>query len=114
MTEEDFRRTFAEHGYKSGFLRLVLLKLISGRPCHGYELMKSIERATDGEWHPSPGSVYPALQELEGKGLVECRESGRKRVYAITPRGEELLEQGTEHMRAAMRHIRNLLLDEEE
>src|SRR5215213_8788664 len=51
--------------FEGGELRLVLLKLIADEPRHGYELIKAIEDLTEGEYSPSPGVVYPALNMLE-------------------------------------------------
>ena len=45
---------------------------------------------TGGVWRPSPGSVYPTLQQLEDEELVRetASESG-KRVYELTDAGRE-------------------------
>ena len=37
---------------------------------HGYELIQQIADKTGGVWTPSPGSIYPALQQLEDEGLL--------------------------------------------
>ena len=34
-------------------------------------------RRSDGAWKPSPGSVYPTLQQLEDEGLVRAPGAGR-------------------------------------
>jgi DNA-binding PadR family transcriptional regulator len=72
---KELREAFQKYGFKAGFLKLTLLKLISKGPIHGYALMKEIERITDEEWKPSPGSIYPALQELVHDDLVVCNAS---------------------------------------
>src|SRR6185437_5105642 len=42
-----------------------------------------------GVWRPSPGSVYPALHQLEDEGLVQAEtpEGGRRR-YTLTAEGQ--------------------------
>ena len=60
------------------------------QPQNGYQLIQEIERRTDGVWKPSPGSVYPALQQLEDEGLVRAVEFEGKRAYELTPRGATL------------------------
>ena len=50
--------------FEGGELRLVLLKLITDQPRHGYELIKAIEEMTGGDYAPSPGIVYPTLTLL--------------------------------------------------
>jgi DNA-binding PadR family transcriptional regulator len=53
--------------------------------------MQEIEQRSDGVWRPSPGSVYPALAQLEDEGLIRSEEfDGRKR-FAITDAGREIL-----------------------
>src|SRR5579884_3382338 len=64
---------------RRGDVRAALLALLAEEPRNGYGLMQELERRSDGIWRPSPGSVYPALQQLEDEGLVRQvdRESGR-------------------------------------
>src|SRR4051812_9463290 len=59
---------------RRGDVRAALLLLIEGGAQNGYQLIQEIERRTDGVWKPSPGSVYPALQQLEDEGLVRAVE----------------------------------------
>src|SRR3954447_14038069 len=60
------------HGRKArrGDVRAALLTLLDEEPRNGYGLMQEIERRSEGAWRPSPGAVYPALQQLEDEGLV--------------------------------------------
>ncbi|NYT12019.1 MAG: PadR family transcriptional regulator [Methanomassiliicoccales archaeon] len=109
---EKFNRTFGGHGFKTGFLKLMLLKLISEEPSHGYALMQNIESHTDQDWRPSPGSIYPALQELEKKGLISFESVGRQKVYRITPEGEIVLKQAVSHLKMVLRHMRSVFSDE--
>ncbi|HTY47720.1 MAG TPA: PadR family transcriptional regulator [Methanomassiliicoccales archaeon] len=109
LPQEEVSRGFQKYGFKAGFLKLVVLKLIARGPTHGYALIKEIEKATDAEWSPSPGSIYPALQELEVDGLIEVHNEGRRRMYAITSKGQETLKQSLEHASEAMRHLTKLL-----
>jgi DNA-binding PadR family transcriptional regulator len=77
---------------RRGDVRAALLTLLAEEPRNGYQLMQEIERRSDGVWRPSPGSVYPALQQLEDEGLVRSDESeGRKR-FQLTEAGREAAE----------------------
>lgn len=38
-------------------------------------------------WRPSPGSVYPTLQQLSDEGLVRSEESDGKRIFELTDEG---------------------------
>jgi DNA-binding PadR family transcriptional regulator len=105
----ELREAFQKYGFKAGFLKLTVLKLVSKEPTHGYALMKEIERLTDEDWKPSPGSIYPALQELVSDGLVQVRAEGRRKVYEITPKGMDVLKVALGHAEDALRHLNRLL-----
>ncbi len=75
----------------SGWLKMTILSLLVEGPLHGYAIMKRVAENTRETWTPTPGSLYPALNELLRERLVEEREEyvgKRKRiVYRITERG---------------------------
>src|SRR5262245_37807364 len=48
-----------------GVLRYLILDALVDGPKHGYEVIKRLEERTEGEYAPSPGTVYPTLQLLE-------------------------------------------------
>jgi DNA-binding PadR family transcriptional regulator len=71
-----------------GDIRAAILALLAEEPMHGYQVIQVISERSGGNWTPSPGSVYPTLQQLEDEGLIEpaASESGR-RVFALTDAG---------------------------
>jgi DNA-binding PadR family transcriptional regulator len=74
-------------------LRAVLLGFLARGDLTGYELKHLMERSVGYFFGASYGSIYPALKDLEGAGLVRSTrvvQSDRpnKKVYAITPEGE--------------------------
>lgn len=74
-----------------GDVRSAILLLLADEPMHGYQLMVAIAERSGGRWNPSPGAIYPALNQMEDEGLVTVTaESGRK-VAALTDAGRELL-----------------------
>lgn len=77
---------------RKGFLKMIVLKIISEKPIHGYDIIHEIEEKTRGHWVPSPGSVYPALEYLQSKGYISMEESDRKKVYSITESGKKTLD----------------------
>jgi DNA-binding PadR family transcriptional regulator len=79
--------------FDQGDVRLVILKLISEKPSYGYEIIKAIEDRFGGAYSPSPGIVYPALTLLEEQGLIRVESTdGPRKLYAITPEGQTVLE----------------------
>lgn len=76
-----------------GLLKPVILRLLSERPRHGFEIMEEISARTGGMWRPGPGAVYPALLSLEEQGHVKVGEEGErsKKPYTITEKGREAI-----------------------
>ena len=72
---------------RRGDVRAALLVLLAEEPRNGYGLMQEIERRSGGAWRPSPGSVYPALAQLEDEGLVRAEASGGSRLFTLTDEG---------------------------
>jgi len=70
-----------------GDVRIAILHLLAEEPMHGYQIIQEISDRTDGVWQPSPGSVYPTLQQLEDEGLVEADQREGKNVFALTAEG---------------------------
>jgi DNA-binding PadR family transcriptional regulator len=83
---------------RRGDVRAALLLLLEGQPQNGYQLIQEIERRTEGVWKPSPGSVYPALQQLEDEGLVQTAEIEGKRAYELTAEGREYVAANGEEL----------------
>src|SRR5919107_2960735 len=74
---------------RRGDVRAALLVLLAEEPRNGYGLMQEIEARSNGAWRPSPGSVYPALSQLEDEGLVRAEERDGSRVFTLTDAGRE-------------------------
>jgi len=77
---------------RRGDVRAALLVLLAEEPRNGYGLMQEIERRSEGVWRPSPGSVYPALQQLEDERLVRAEERNGSRVFTLTDEGRSYVE----------------------
>jgi DNA-binding PadR family transcriptional regulator len=84
-------RGFGRHGGKArrGDIRTAALLLLAEEPRNGYTIMQEIEQRSNGVWRPSPGSVYPALAQLEDEGLIRSEESDGRKRFAITEAGRE-------------------------
>lgn len=74
-----------------GELHLALLALLGLRPMHGYELMAELSSRMGRAYRASPGSIYPAIQALEGEGLIAGRDEADRRVYELTGEGVKAL-----------------------
>jgi DNA-binding PadR family transcriptional regulator len=73
-----------------GDIRAAILTLLAEEPMHGYQIIQVLTERTGGVWRPSPGSVYPTLQQLQDEELVrEAPSDSGKRVYELTEAGRE-------------------------
>jgi DNA-binding PadR family transcriptional regulator len=72
---------------RRGDIRTAALLLIAEEPRNGYQIMQEVEERSEGAWRPSPGSVYPALQQLEDEGLIRSREHDGRKLFELTDEG---------------------------
>jgi DNA-binding PadR family transcriptional regulator len=86
-------RRFRWRIFERGDLKFVILRLVSEKPMHGYEVMQALEEESCGCYKASAGSVYPTLQMLEDEGYVRGKDEGGKKIYEITDEGREYLEE---------------------
>ena len=79
-----------------GTLDLLILRTLLFGPIHGHAIAKSIERTSRDVLRVDHGSLYPALQRLERRGLVSAKwgtseNNRRARFYRLTAAGRRLL-----------------------
>lgn len=83
---------------------LILTALAAG-PQHGYGIIGDVERMSAGRVRLRAGTLYSALDRLEGDGLValdreDVVDSRLRRYYRLTGAGAEALASEVERMRA--------------
>ena len=83
---------------RRGDVRAAILVLLAEQPFNGYGLMQEVEERSGGDWRPSPGSVYPALQQLEDEGLVRPEEHEGRKAFALTDEGRAYVEEHRERL----------------
>jgi DNA-binding PadR family transcriptional regulator len=81
---------------RRGDVRTAVLLLLGEEARNGYQLMQEIEKRSGGMWRPSPGSIYPALAQLEDEGLVRAEERDGGRVFSLTDAGGTYVEERRE------------------
>ncbi len=74
----------------------LLLYLISQQPMYGYQIIKELERKSQGYFKFKEGTLYPALHRLERAGLILGKWRGlpggrQRRYYHITDKGRYTL-----------------------
>jgi DNA-binding PadR family transcriptional regulator len=77
---------------RRGDVRAAILLLLAERPMHGYELIQQIRERSDDLWRPSPGSIYPALSQLEDEGLITIEKVDGRKTARLTEAGRAHVE----------------------
>jgi DNA-binding PadR family transcriptional regulator len=93
-----FGPPWGRHGGRRprGDVRAAILVLLDEEPRNGYGIMQEIEERSAGAWRPSPGSVYPVLQQLEDEGLVRAAQTGERKLMELTDEGKTYVEERRE------------------
>ncbi len=97
---------------KRGDVRAAILSLLAERPMNGYQIMQELEQRSRGSWRPSPGAVYPALQQLEDEGLVRADSGSGGRLYALTDKGRAYVKEHPDEFAAPWQSAEQSCADE--
>jgi DNA-binding PadR family transcriptional regulator len=97
---------------RRGDVRTAALLLLAEEPRNGYGIMQELEHRSDGTWRPSPGSVYPALQQLEDEGLVRSEEVDGRKLFALTDAGRAYVAERGEDQPAPWEEMAGGVSDE--
>ncbi len=92
---------------------IILCTLTSG-DSYGYEILKEIATASQGEYEMKEPSLYTSLKRLEKQGFVESywgdeTQGARRKYYRVTPSGAIELDEAKERWVRVRRIIDRLL-----
>src|SRR6266853_6567622 len=87
-----------------GTLDLLILRTLIFGPQHGQGVARAIQRESEEVLQVDHGTLYPALQRLEGKGWIEAEwgtstNNRRARFYKLTRVGRKQLTHETSQWR---------------
>ena len=88
---------------RRGDVRAAILDVLSVEPMNGYQIIQQIAERSGGAWKPSPGSVYPTVQQLEDEGLVEGTETDGRRLLTLTEAGRTYVAEHPDELAATWR-----------
>lgn len=88
---------------RRGDVRAAILSVLQDTDLNGYQMIQEIEERSGGAWKPSPGSVYPTLQQLEDEGLVVAGAPDGRRTYRLTEEGRSYAEEHADELAAPWR-----------
>jgi DNA-binding PadR family transcriptional regulator len=96
---------------RRGDVRAAALALIAEQPRNGYQIIQEIGQRSGGLWQPSPGSVYPALQQLEDEGLIRAEQHDGQRLFHLTEQGGAYVEAHKEELAAPWNAVADSVSD---
>lgn len=84
-----------------GTLDLLVLKILSRGPAHGYGIAAHIQEISGDVLRVEEGSLYPALHRMEQAGWIAAewqvtQNNRRARIYRLTRAGHKYFEQEEE------------------
>lgn len=91
----------------------ILLSLT--KPMHGYGIMQNVEALSQGRVKLAAGTLYGAINTLLEKGWITALEGtgdSRKKEYAITEEGKNILRAELVRLRELLENGNRILEDE--
>ncbi|MFN8648124.1 MAG: PadR family transcriptional regulator [Gemmatimonadales bacterium] len=97
-----------------GTLDVLVLKILSWHPAHGYSIAREIEQRSDGVFAIEDAALYKALHRLEAAGAIAAEwgvseNNRRARYYTLTPAGRKELRAETHTWRAYVAAVSGVL-----
>jgi transcriptional regulator len=92
------------HDMIRGTLDLLILKVLSIEPMHGWGISERIQERSDRVLEVNQGALYPALHRLVRWGWIasswrQTEHNRRARYYRLTAAGERQLAEEVSHWR---------------
>jgi transcriptional regulator len=97
-----------------GMLDMLILKALDLGPTHGYGVLLRIEAVSKGLLSLEQGSLYPALNRLEDRGVITSEwglseNNRRAKFYRLTRSGTGQLERETDRWTRMVEAVANVL-----
>ncbi len=97
-----------------GTLELLILKILSLEPMHGWGISERIQLFSDDVFLVNQGSLYPALQRMQRKGWINSEwkvteNNRRARYYSLTTAGQRQLGEEKENWSRSSEAVEKIL-----
>ncbi|MHA1637573.1 MAG: PadR family transcriptional regulator [Candidatus Thorarchaeota archaeon] len=79
-------------------IHTVIMVQLLEKPRYGYEILRNLRDDFEGVWIPKTGTVYPALNSLVKKGLIEKETIEDKTYYNLTDSGQSLMDEMSDYV----------------
>ena len=83
---------------RKGSTPILILSVLQKEPTYGYQIMRALERQSEGYFDLTAASLYPTLHRLEKEELVKSswqdgQGKRRRKYYTITDKGRQILRE---------------------
>jgi len=97
-----------------GTLDILVLKAVSGRPLHGFEISLWLDEQSGGTLHLDDSALYQCLHRLEARGLIAgdwgvSDNNRRARYYQLTRQGRSHLTSESARLISFAKTVTDLL-----
>lgn len=97
-----------------GHIDTIVLGLLVDKDRYGYEICKQVTVLSEGEYELKEPTLYAAFRRLEAQGLVRSywggeSQGGRRKYYALTPKGTRAYRRNLDDWKRARRLIDRLV-----
>lgn len=99
---------------RKGSTEILILKLLTDEAMYGYQIVQELKVRSGGYFDMKEGLLYPTLHRMKKEGLVtsdwQIAATGRRRkYYAITAEGQQLLLEGAAEWETFIQQMNELL-----
>jgi len=86
-----------------GMLSFLILWILSKKSMYGEEIAKELGKMKGVK--PTPGTIYPALKQLQNNGMITSHKEGRKIIYSLTEAGQKASRESVDYFCSAFSPI---------
>lgn len=103
-----------DKGLITGSTTLLILKLLEEGDMYGYQMIDTLMKRSEDQFHLKAGTLYPILHTLEKEGLLtsyedKAAEQRIRKYYHLTNQGKKLLKQKTEEWNQYTKAVNQVL-----
>ncbi|MBQ8519730.1 MAG: PadR family transcriptional regulator [Agathobacter sp.] len=82
--------------------------------CYGMDILDRVPAMTEGRVSVGSGTLYNLLEQFLEEGMIrETKVEGRRRSYVLTPKGQEMLDNEYQRIRAQAQDYLKFMGEEE-
>jgi DNA-binding PadR family transcriptional regulator len=99
---------------RKGSTEILILSLLAREPMYGYQISQELRRRSGGYFDLKEGLLYPTLHRMQQQRLLKSEwrqigEARRRKYYAVTDKGRQVLGEQSAEWRAFIDTLLHML-----